>query len=70
MSNKIQVRTYRSGKRVATVRLSEGESIIIVNDKKMYCLGYPLDDQIHYGDTLSSASPVFWNQVSQSWERE
>ena len=53
------------GKRRVTVELDAGESLIALNDDKLYMLGEPWDDEVLYGHTLLASVEVTWCSVEQ-----
>ena len=71
----IKIRTYPSGKRVATVTLRPGESVQIVRAGEQgkalrqdgfYRLGGSHDDVVS-GDVIADARRVAWCNVMQEW---
>lgn len=71
----VKVRTYPSGKRVATVTLRPGDSVQIVRAGEQckalrqdgfYRLGGSHDDVVS-GDVLLDARRVAWCNVTQEW---
>ncbi len=59
-------RTNKAGKRVVTVEIEPGETLMAFKPERTYQLGYPIGDVI-FGNTIIESWPAEWDQVEQKW---
>lgn len=56
----------RAGKRVVTVELGEGETLLSVKQGDFYKLGYPVED-VMAGYIIKDMVRVYWDSLEQKW---
>lgn len=56
----------RTGKRVVTVELAEGETLLSVKQDDFYKLGYPVED-VMAGYIIKDMERVYWDSLEQKW---
>lgn len=59
--------TNNSGRRVVTVELAQGESLIAIRNNSYYRLAESLQDQVMHSDYLTGIEEVCWCSVEQKW---
>ncbi len=62
----IRETTNRAGKRVVTVELGEGETLLSVKQADFYKLGYPVED-VMAGYIIKDMERVYWDSLEQKW---
>lgn len=62
----IRETTNRAGKRVVTVELGEGETLLSVKQADFYKLGYLVED-VMAGYIIKDMERVYWDSLEQKW---
>lgn len=59
-------RLNKSGKRIVTVEIENGEVLMSFKPNQFYKLGDPLNDVV-YGSAIIDSWRAEWDQVGQEW---
>lgn len=60
-------RVDKRGKRIVTVELGKGESVVGIRENSFYDLGEPLNGEVVASHVIAGIQEVTWCSVSQKW---